>query len=504
MPTLADLLPAVEGARLVRGDARIQVCGVSNDTRRLRPGEVFVAIPGFRLNGLDLVPQALAGGARAVVAESAPAADSGVPVVVVRSARAALADLSAAFYGNPSTHLPVVGITGTDGKTSTTHLLSAILEAHGLRTGWLTTVNTRIGDDLLANAADHTTPEAPIVQSTLARMLAAGVQVAILETSSHALALDRVRGIAYRVGVFTNLSPEHVNFHGSFEAYRAAKARLFAALPADGLAVLNADDPNGGAMRAATRARVVTYGLEADADLRAADIRLSPEATTFVLRARDRAPASHGGAGSVAHLSTALVGRFNVANWLAAFGAARHFGATLEDLRRATERQAPVPGRMNLVRRGQPFAVIVDFAHTPQALEKALDTVRHLVPGRVLLVFGLAGGRDVHNRPAMGALAARKSDFFVISMDDPGEEDPLAIARQIADGAASVGAQEGERFVVDVDRRSAIRAVLARALPGDAVLLAGKGHENRMVVGTEKLPWNDAEAAHRELATLGY
>ncbi len=485
MTTLADLLPSVVDARLVSGDPSVAIAGVSNDTRRLRPGEVFVAVPGFQINALALVEEAVARGASAIVAQEEPAERVRVPLVLVPSARAALADLSAAVYGYPSRQIPVVGITGTDGKTSTTHLLSTILEAHGLRTGWLTTVNTRIGDEVRPNAADNTTPEAPLVQSTLRRMVDAGLDVGIVETSSHALALDRVRGTDYRVGVFTNLSPEHINFHGSFDAYREAKARLFGMLPPDGLAVLNADDPSSEQMRRATRAPIVTYGLNAAADIRASDISLSPEGTTFTVHVSPQSST----------FSTRLVGQFNVLNWLAAFGAATYFGATLDDLARAVERQAPVPGRMNLVHEGQPFAVVVDFAHTPQALEKALDTVRSLVSGRVLLVFGLAGGRDFHNRPVMGDLAARKADYVVISMDDPGTEDARQIAEQVAAGARAAGAREGERFEIDVDRRSAIRRVLSMAGPGDAVLLAGKGHENRMVVGADKLPWNDARVA---------
>jgi UDP-N-acetylmuramoyl-L-alanyl-D-glutamate--2,6-diaminopimelate ligase len=316
----------------------------------------------------------------------------------------------------------------------------------------------------------------------------ADLDVAILETSSHALALDRVRGTTFRVAIFTNLSPEHLNFHGSFEAYRNAKRTLFELLPADGLAVLNADDPSSEVMRSATRARVFTYALDHDADVSAAGIRLSPSGTRFVLQPGE------------VEIQTRLVGRFNVSNWLAAYAAATCFGATPEHLARAAARQPPVPGRMNLVDLGQPFTVVVDFAHTPQALEKALATVRSLVPGRVLLAFGLAGGRDFANRPVMGALAARASDFFVITMDDPGHEDPGAIADQIAASARSAGG----RFAIELDRRSAVRLLLQRAQPGDAVLLAGKGHEQRMVVGDEHRPWNDARAASELLAEMGF
>jgi UDP-N-acetylmuramoyl-L-alanyl-D-glutamate--2,6-diaminopimelate ligase len=494
---LGDLVTETEGAVLVQGDPRTRVGGVTQDTRRLQPGDLFVAIPGLEKDGARFAAEAITRGAAAVVVQDAaarPEIAAAAPLVRVPNARRALADLSAAFFGHPSKHLPVVGVTGTDGKTSTIHLLSAILEAHGMTTGWLTTVNTRIGADLRANAVDHTTPEAPVVQHTLAEMQAANVEVAIVETSSHALELERVRGTRFRVGVFTNLSPEHINFHGSFEAYRTAKARLFELLPRDGLAVLNADDPNSGAMQAVTRARVLTYGLDAPAAISASDVHLSSDGTTFMLRA---------GSSTVA-LRSRLVGRFNVSNWLAAYAAATYFGATPDDLVRAAASQEPVPGRMNLVDAGQPFAVVVDFAHTPQALEKALDSVRGLVGGKVLLAFGLAGGRDFANRRVMGALAAQKADFFAITMDDPGHEDAAAIAEQIAQGARSAGGRDGQTFSVELDRRTAIRRLFERAQPGDAVLLAGKGHEQRMVIGDERRPWNDAAAAAEVLAELGF
>jgi UDP-N-acetylmuramoyl-L-alanyl-D-glutamate--2,6-diaminopimelate ligase len=483
---LGDLAAEVAGARLARGNTSTVIRGITQDSRRVTPGDLFVAVPGFERDGLEFVSDAVARGAAAIVSVSAPPID--VPTVLVLDARHALADLSAAFFGHPSRDLPVVGVTGTDGKTSTTHLLSAILETHGQRTGWLTTVNTRVGQEVRPNAADHTTPEAPIVQRTLAEMRAASLDVAIVETSSHALSLDRVRGVHFLVGVFTNLSPEHINFHGSFEAYLAAKRLLFEQLPPNGVAVLNADDPHVDAMRAATRARVVTFGLDRPADYSARNVRLTSRGTVF-----DLTPGGH-------HVETLLVGRFNVSNWLAAWAAATVFGATPEDLVQAAAVQPPVPGRMNLVDVGQPFAVVVDFAHTPQALEKALDTVRSMVPGQVLLAFGLAGGRDDANRPVMGALAARKSSFFAITMDDPGHEDPATIAAQIAAGAREAGGH----FAVELDRRSAIKLLFERARPGDAVLLAGKGHEQRMVVGDLKLPWNDGCAASEVLASLGY
>jgi UDP-N-acetylmuramoyl-L-alanyl-D-glutamate--2,6-diaminopimelate ligase len=303
-----------------------------------------------------------------------------------------------------------------------------------------------------------------------------------------------VRGTHFKVGVFTNLSPEHINFHGSFEAYRAAKTKLFEMLPVDGLAVLNVDDPSHVSMRAATCARVLTYGVDAPADFMAGDVRLTPRGTTFRLLPTGT------------EVQTRLVGRFNVSNWLAAYAAATEFGVTVDDLVRAAATQPPVPGRMNLVEGSQPFTVVVDFAHTPQALGKALDTVRSLLAerGRVLLGFGLAGGRDVANRPIMGALAANKADLFVITMDDPGAEEAADIAQAIAAGACASGAQPDADFTIELDRRAAIRRLFEMARPGDAVLLAGKGHEQRMVVGSERRPWNDARVSAQVLTELGF
>ena len=515
-PALGELLGALPSARLVRGDPAARVAGVGYDSRRLRPGELFVAVPGLRHNGLQFVSEALARGAAAIVAEADPAEGPGTssgsaPLVLVPSARAALADLAATFYEHPSRRLAVVGVTGTDGKTTTAHLLGAILEAHGLRTGWLTTVGTKIGDVVRPNATDHTTPEAPIVQGTLAEMATAGVEGAILETSSHALALDRVRNVEFRVGVFTNLSPEHIDFHHSFQAYRATKGELFEGLPAEGLAVLNADDPSGAFMRQRTRARTISFGLNAQADVRATDVVLSAEGSSFtlVVSPTDRSAGLDlaegvGAEGASVGVRTRLVGQFNVANWLAAYAAATYFGATPDDVRRAAERQAPVTGRMHFVQGGQPFLVVVDFAHTPQALESALAAARRLTRGRVLLLFGLPGGRDARNRPTMGWLAARRSDFFAITTDDPFDEDPARIARQIAEGAGWAGAAEGQEFVVELDRRAALRTLLGRAEPGDVVLMAGHGHLNTLVIGERKLPWNDADVAAEELRALGY
>ena len=318
--------------------------------------------------------------------------------------------------------------------------------------------------------------------------------MAIVETSSHALELERVRGTHFQVGVFTNLSPEHLNFHGTFEAYRAAKAQALRA-PA-------ARRP-GRAQRRRPEQRCHARGDRARACSPTGSIG-PPTSPPRTFACRRAGPASRSSPAGI-EIRTRLVGRFNVSNWLAAYAAATYFGATPDDLARAAAAQAPVPGRMNLVERGQPFAVVVDFAHTPQALQKALDTVRALVSGPLLLAFGLAGGRDFANRPVMGALAARKRRLL---RHHPwtirATKTPPPSPQQIAAGARSAGAREGSDFAVELDRRAAIRLLFERARPGDAVLLAGKGHEQRMVVGDERRPWNDARVAAEVLAELGF
>ena len=508
---LGELLREVPAATLLRGDMALVVRGVGHDSRATRAGDLFVAVPGLHHDGRRFVAEAFERGAVGTVVEAPLDAEADHArfadraVVLVRSARAALGDFAAAVHGHPSRRLRLVGVTGTDGKTTTTQLIGAILEQGGVRTARLSTVDVKIGDEARPNDLRHTTPEADRIQELLARMADADVDCAILEVSSHALALDRVRGCEFDVAVFTNLSPEHLNFHGTMEEYLLAKARLFEMLGEPSpkvvhgvqpprFGVVNADDPASDRIRAHAPVPVVSYGLVAPADVTARDLRMDARGSTFTLVAR-------GGAWSV---ETRLLGRFNVVNWLAATATALELGAEPRHVVRAAAELGPVDGRMQRVERGQPFLVVVDFSHTPQALENALRTLRTYTPGKLMVVFGNAGERDAANRPVMGAVAARLADFFVLSADDPLREDPGVIAEQIAGGARAHGKRLGTDFLIEVGRATAIRTLLRRAHPGDTVLLAGKGHERRMLVGDERLPWNDREEAERALAELGY
>jgi UDP-N-acetylmuramoyl-L-alanyl-D-glutamate--2,6-diaminopimelate ligase len=497
---LGDLVQDVPGAALVQGDPEADVRGVVHDSRRVQPGQLFVVLPGATHDARAYVPQALARGAAGVVADTVLELPPGRALIQVPAARPALADVAAALQGHPSRALRLVGVTGTDGKTSTTRLLAAILVRAGQRVGWLTTVDVRSGGEIRANDLHHTTPEADRVQEVLAEMAAAHDETAIVEVSSHALALDRVRACEFDLAIFTNLSPEHLNFHGTMDEYARTKARLFAQLSEPSgkawprVGILNADDPASAVMRERCAVPVRWYGIDQPADVAAHDIRLDVSGVQFRLVTPQ----------GQAIVASRLLGRFNVANWLAATAAALELGATLDDVVQAAAATAPVPGRMDQVDQGQPFLVVVDFAHTPQALENALRTVRAHTTGKVMVVFGHAGERDPANRPTMGRIAAEQSDFFVISMDDPLNEDPAEIAAQIAAGAVAAGKTEGRDFAIDLDRAAAIRTLVQRAQPGDTVLLAGKGHERRMLVRDERRPWNDRDAAAEALRDAGY
>src|SRR4051812_22468908 len=442
---LLDLLADVPGALLAQGDPEADVRGVVHDSRRVGPGDLFVVMPGERHDARAYVPSALERGAVGIVAESAITVPPARAVALVPSARAALADLSAAIRGHPSRRLRLVGVTGTDGKTSTTQLLAAILEQAGQRVGWLTTVDVKIGDEVRPNDLHHTTPESDRVQEVLAEMVAGGVETAILEVSSHALMLDRVRGCELDLAIFTNLSPEHLNFHGTMEEYATAKARLFEMLGAPSekrwprLGILNADDPYSDVMREHCPVPVRWYGVDRQAEVLARDVHLDARGATFTLVT----PRGE------ARVTSRLLGRFNVLNWLAAATAGLELGAEPGHVAAAAEATAPVPGRMERVDQGQPFLVVVDFAHTPQALENALRTLRPHTSGDLMVVFGHAGERDPANRPTMGQVAADLSDFFVLSMDDPIHEDPVEIAQQIAAGALSRGRTLGTDFDID-------------------------------------------------------
>lgn len=491
----------LEGAGItgLASGADVEVRAVAYDSRRVEAGDLFVAIPGFHRDGAAFAADAVRRGAVAVVADRPLRLR--VPSVVVPDARAALADLAAEFFDYPAHRLRVVGVTGTDGKTTTTRLISDVLTAAGEVTGYSTTVDFKSADHVWPNDTRQSTQEAVEIQEFCAELLVAGGTWAVLEATSHALALRKLRGCAFDIAVFTNLSPEHLDFHGTLQAYLEAKGLLFEGL-ADGpdkgvakAAVLNADDPHWRYLAdRVAGARVITYGIDALADVQGTVLTADAGGSRVRIAAF----------GATTELALPLVGRFNVYNALAATAAGVAAGVSLDTARDALAKAAPVRGRMEPVDEGQPFSVIVDYAHTPGSLEKVLGMIAELAPGKVIAVFGSAGERDRAKRPALALAAARYADFFIITEEDPRLEDPAVIFRDIEAGAREAGKARGRDYLVIEDRASAVAEAIGRAAPGDAVVLAGKGHEGSIIVGEEKRAYDEATTARAALRRLGY
>jgi UDP-N-acetylmuramoyl-L-alanyl-D-glutamate--2,6-diaminopimelate ligase len=423
----------------------------------------------------------------------------------VQDSRRALGALSAAFYGYPTRSMNIIGVTGTDGKTTATNLIEAILAAAGKQTGLMSTVDFKIRGERRPNNSRFTTLEAPSVQEMLKRMQNAGVEVAVVETTSSGLELQRVFGVDYDIAVVTNITSEHLEVHGTLERYRRAKAMLFEAVdptsvkrsasgtPYPRACVLNADDSSFSYLQPFCKAPILSYGIQRAADIQAENIELGPAGSRFQVRLPD---------GVRLKVETPLVAEFNVSNCLAAIAVGYLEGVPSDVMAEALAGFTGVPGRMERVDSGQTFTVIVDYAHTAESLAKVLGVLRPVTAGRLIAVFGSAGDRDRVKRPHMGAVAARMADFSVITDEDPREEDAASILREIAEGACQVGATEGRDFVMIVGRREAIATAFRRARPGDTVLLAGKGHEQSIIIGREKLPWDDRQVAREELAAL--
>ena len=496
--------------------AELPVQGIAYDSRRVVPGGLFVAVPGAHVDGHAFVGRALAMGAAAVVVEHPVPEAAGAAQVVVDRSQHALAVVAAWWYGDPGRRLGVVGVTGTDGKTTTAGMAVAVLEAAGIRTGLVSTAEQKIGP-LRAEALAHvTTPEAPELQLALRAMVEAGDVAAVVESTSHGLALERVGEIPYDVAIFTNLSHEHLELHGTYDAYRVAKRSLFERLadvpgrtakpetlpgrrawPRGG--IVNADDAEAPVFAAATRAagaRLLTYGVGAGADVRG-------------LRVAESAAGLHvdvAGPHGPLHLSLPLVGRFNVHNALAVVALGELLELDASAIVDGLAAFAGVRGRMERVDGGQPFAVVVDYAHTPASLATALDVLAPLVSGDggLIAVFGSAGERDVGKRAIQGRVAGNRCRLVVATDEDPRGEDPALILAQIATGAEEAGLQRGESLLLVPDREEAIREALSRARPGDVVLLAGKGHERSILYADHERPWDERAVAERILAEMGF
>lgn len=462
----------------------IEIKEVRYDSRAVQPGDLFVAIRGYATDGHKYIAKAMEQGAAAVVCEEAP---EGVPAVVVENSRIALAEIAANRFGHPAESMVMLGVTGTNGKTTTTYLVEHIARVAGKRTGVIGTVGIRIGDE--AEKSAHTTPESPDLQQLLARMRDARCDVVAMEVSSHALDLDRTWDAAFAVTAFSNLTQDHLDYHHTFEAYFEAKARLFSKdYPAK--RVICIDDKWGKELLrrcSVAEDSVVTTGFDPSAQIHPVDVQYAPTHTTVTLDVR----------GSLHTFDYPLVGKFNVENVMCAFGIGLQLGFPAETIVEALEEAPQIPGRLERVSAPNTggVSVFVDYAHTPDALEKALASIMALTPGRTVCVFGCGGDRDASKRPIMGK-AALAADHAVVTSDNPRTEDPQAIIEDIVSGMSS-GAG---RFEVEADRRAAIARAIAQAKPGDSILIAGKGHEDYQLVGDQVLSFDDRIVAAEELA----
>ena len=500
---LAQLLGAVPESR-VTGDRDIEINGLYYDSRRVAPGGIFFALRGVKSDGSAFVEAAVKGGAVAVVADR-PCAVAGATVIEVPDARRAMSLMAAEFYGQPTGSIPLVGITGTNGKTTTSYLIEGILEAAGFPAAVLGTISYRFGETSIP--AENTTPESVDLQRTLRELVDLGARGAVMEVSSHSLEQRRADGCQFDVAVFSNLTRDHLDYHHDMASYFASKLRLFTDLlaPTDSKpvrrAVVNLDDPYGKEIVAATAAPVLSYALAGPADLTVAEVDFSVHG----IRCRLNTPRGE------LSLASDLLGRFNLYNILAAVGAGLALDLPDAAIKAGIEGHKKVPGRLERVENDKGITVLVDYAHTGDALENVLATISELKTDRIVTIFGCGGDRDKGKRPVMGEIAARYSDLAVLTSDNPRTEDPLAILADVRAGIEPMGLRENtleelaqgfgaKGYAVIESRRDAVRAAILAARPGDIVLLAGKGHEDYQIIGTQKFHFDDREEAAAALA----
>ncbi|QYR20089.1 UDP-N-acetylmuramoyl-L-alanyl-D-glutamate--2,6-diaminopimelate ligase [Paenibacillus sp. sptzw28] len=491
---LGQLASLLLTARLA-GDANIELNGIQIDSRKVMQGDLFICLPGHTVDGHDFAPQAAERGAAAFVAERPLPVDA--PQLIVKDSRHAMAVLADYFFGSPSRKLKLIGITGTNGKTTTTYLIERILADAGFKPGVIGTVERRFGGR--SYPMSGTTPEALELQRHLAAMIEAGTDCCAMEVSSHALEQGRVKGCRYRTAIFTNLTQDHLDYHGTMQRYAAAKELLFARLGNEyalspeerAYAVLNADDSASGGFARATSAEVLTYGVDNEADVRASNIRITAHGTSFHLETFD---------GST-DITLNMAGKFNVYNALAAVCAALIERVPLDQIKSSLEAVPGVPGRVESVHAGQKFAVIVDYAHTPDGLDNVLKAVKEFAAGRIICVFGCGGDRDRSKRPIMGAIAGRYADYAIVTSDNPRTESPERILLDIEAGLIKDGVPKS-RYVLLPDRRAAIQKAVEMASPEDVVLIAGKGHETYQIIGDVTYDFDDREVAKEAIRSI--
>ena len=492
---LRQLIQNLPASTVVEGPQDREVAGITYDSRRVTPGMVFIAIPGQHVDGHEFIGTAVERGAGAVICERNRLIPGRVTKIQVADVREAMACAARSYYQQPSAKLKVVGVTGTNGKTTVAFMIKAILEAAGVKTGLMGTVRYEVGDRVIP--AQRTTPESIEVQQMMSQMLKADCQACVMEVSSHALDQKRVHGVEFDVGIFTNLTRDHLDYHGTMENYFTAKKKLFSAIglgTKKGTAVINIDDEYGARLFGGETDGVevhLTYGFGEKAMLRATKIELSADGSRFVVETPGRKFA----------VRLPLIGRHNIYNALAAVGACLALKIDVVKIQAALNSLPPVSGRLEMVSAGQPFGVFVDYAHTDDALKNVLTTLREITKGRVLVAFGCGGNRDSGKRAKMGRIAAELADFTLITSDNPRKEDPAKIAAQVEEGYKSV---RSNAYEVELDRRRAIQQIIAQAQPGDSVLLAGKGHETYQEFEDTVVPFDDRVHAQEALETLGF
>ena len=487
---LSELL-AVLDAHRTSSDSDIDIAGLTQNSRQVLRDYLFVAVRGEKTDGHLYIDDAVSAGAAAVVCEEADFPVHGAVKIVVPDSRLALARLADAFYGHPSAKLRVVGVTGTNGKTTITYLVRNALARAGIASGLIGTIEYRVDGRTIP--ADRTTPDPVLIHSLLAEMVARGCGAAVMEVSSHALDQKRVEAIRFNVGVFTNLTQDHLDYHRDLDEYLEAKARLFRMLgdypddPSPRRAVVNVDDPRAARIIEVARAPVITYGLSTPADVRAVDVRLGADGGTFTaVTPRGKVP-----------VRTSLIGRHNVSNALAALAVGLALELDVDAVVAGIADTTHVPGRLEFIENDRGFTVVVDYAHTDDALRNVLTSLREITRGRIITVFGCGGDRDPGKRPKMGAVVNELADFSIVTSDNPRSEEPDAIIAAILKAYAA-----DDDYVVEPDRRAAIERAIAMAKPGDTVLIAGKGHETYQQFRNQTIVFDDREVARAALARV--
>jgi UDP-N-acetylmuramoyl-L-alanyl-D-glutamate--2,6-diaminopimelate ligase len=494
---LADL--AHGAGAVLDGNGDVDITGIAYDSRHVASGDLFVAVQGLNVDGHHYISDAIARGASAVAVERSVKLPAGLPVLRMPSTRIGLAELSAELYGRPSRRLKLAGITGTDGKTTVTHMAEHVLQASGIVAGAMSTVAFKVSGREVDNVSGQTTTESPDVQAWLARMVEAGAQCAVIEATSHALVQERVRACEFDVAAFTNVGHDHLDYHATWDDYLEAKARLIDLTASSGekgiekTAILNRDDISYERLASKHISRRWTYGMKTNADLHPLELAITGNGSRFRLKT------PHG----ETEVTLNVPAKFNIYNALCAAGVCLALGVPIEDIGRGLAGFEGVRGRLEPVDIGQDFRVYIDFAHAAGSLASALAELRPFTKGRLIVVFGSTARSD-HDRPGMGRAAAEFSDFFIITTDDPLSEDPVEIARDVQSGASTKA--PGRDYEVVIDRRAAIRRAIEIAGAGDTVLLAGKGHERSMRTAKGSEPWDEraeAEAAIRERMAVG-